>query len=92
MGYSRASEAEDADVILRMSENDYIMLLTSLGMAYASGLQESLPMINRINAGNPDFSPYESSEDLEARAAQTVAMLRKLMEGTDSFHVGMRSV
>jgi len=52
------------DVVLRMSEEDYASLLLALGMTAGSlardcgNLSGWLAFANRLNAGNPQWTPY----------------------------------
>lgn len=67
------SENEDGHVVLTMSREDYANLLISLGMAAGCALGQSsrndpsfgrmLAFVNRINQGNPNFTPYETPDD-----------------------------
>jgi hypothetical protein len=66
LGYS-----EDGDVVtLRMTRDDYSTVLTALGFRAGRLMREDLPdplhhlfaATNRINAGNPRFTPYEIHE------------------------------
>lgn len=59
-GYSK-----DGDfVVLRMTREDYERLLMAMG--YSRGLftdtRAFLLFVNRINEGNPSFSPYQLPE------------------------------
>lgn len=62
LGYIREGDV----VTLRMTEDDYQALLLRLGRAAASmvdtygrdALVRELDLANRINAGNPDWTPY----------------------------------
>lgn len=57
-------QERDGQVILTMSREDYENLLVALGMgtaAYLSrsdGLREILALVNRLNEGNPAYTPY----------------------------------
>lgn len=59
LGYSQ----EHGVVVLRLTPEDYSLLLVALGMATGSLVPEQmrtmLDLVNRINAGNPNFRPYE---------------------------------
>lgn len=61
MGYRE----EGGAVVLTMSREDYNALLMALGyVAGASGglwkdMRFALGLVNRLNAGNPSFTPYE---------------------------------
>ena len=64
LGYSR-----DGDVVtLRMTVDDWGNLLASLGAADAARLSDKamfyrgIALLNRLNAGNPNFTPYEIPE------------------------------
>lgn len=66
LGYSR-----DGDVVtLRMSADDYANLLLALGIAAGSRARDgpgwlalALALANRLNAGNPQWTPYEIPEE-----------------------------
>lgn len=58
------SENEAGDVVLTMSREDYNQLLMMLGTATVAKRSPWTPRIclefvNRLNAGNPKFRPYE---------------------------------
>ena len=57
-GWSRDGD----DVVLRMSEDDYASLVLALGIAAGSLAREGgalwLALANRLNAGNPQWTPY----------------------------------
>jgi hypothetical protein len=65
LGYSREGET----VTIRMSNADYQELLLCLG--YSAGAVSATPrsfwsrigLTNRLNAGNPQFQPYEIPEE-----------------------------
>lgn len=57
---------DDGNVVITMTRDDYDNLLLQLGAgAYAlkhTGaipLRRSLALLNRLNAGNPHYTPYE---------------------------------
>lgn len=57
------------NVVITMTQGDYQSLLIRLG--YSSGgktfkLAHSLLLLNRLNAGNPNYTPYQ----VEERAAR----------------------
>lgn len=69
LGYS---EAEDGTVTLKMSRDDYRFLLFSLG--FAAGKDDVSPggdngkywaFIDRVNRGNPRYTPYGPEESPE---------------------------
>lgn len=63
MSYSE----ENGQVVLRMSREDYEMLIFRLGMAAGyeakcggdtgQALKRSLDLMNRLNSGNPNYRP-----------------------------------
>jgi hypothetical protein len=62
-GYLETAET----VVLSMTHQDYNALLLALG--FAAGRADDKPMfwrliglVNRLNAGNPHFTPYEIPE------------------------------
>jgi hypothetical protein len=65
MGYSREGDV----VTLTMSISDYHALLVSLGMAAGQVsddrrmLRTQLALSNRLNAGNPAWTPYDTGEE-----------------------------
>ena len=62
LGYSR----DDDVVTLRMTLDDYQNLLTAIGYGHgammargeAGALKRALSLADRINAGNPEYAPY----------------------------------
>jgi len=58
---------EGDEIVLRLSVNDYETLLLMLGFAAGAVSREShqnifwrwVALVNRINEGNPQFTPYE---------------------------------
>lgn len=54
---------EDGQVVLTMSTDDYQLLLMMLGAATATGhvlsTKRALALVNRLNEGNPHFTPYQ---------------------------------
>lgn len=64
-GYSRDGET----VTLTMSAADYELLLMCLGQAAGVASQHpgffwrAIALANRLNAGNPEFTPYEIPEE-----------------------------
>lgn len=60
-------ESVTGQVTLTMSKNDYNSLLFALGVATgassyeAARLKSFLELINRLNAGNPNFTPYATT-------------------------------
>jgi hypothetical protein len=60
MNYRR----EGKRITLEMDASDFSSLMIMLGMAAAAAmgrgfLDQALDFINRLNAGNRDFAPYE---------------------------------
>lgn len=61
MSYSE----ENGQVVLRMSREDYELVLMALGALTAvtwkngGNSQRVLETVNRLNAGNPNYRPYE---------------------------------
>ena len=64
MSYSE----ENGLVVLRMSREDYERLLIFLGMATGVSMQRGRPVtsvpqilafVNRLNEGNPKYTPYQ---------------------------------
>ena len=65
MGYSE----ENGQVVLRMSREDYQMLLIVLGYATGGAIKEHwtppnrmFELTNRLNSGNPHYTPYQVEE------------------------------
>jgi hypothetical protein len=60
------SLAPDGDVVLKMTKDDWEKVLLRLGCACGAlppeTLHESLALLNRLCAGNPDFTPYGAPE------------------------------
>ncbi len=60
-GYSES----DDQVTLRMSKDDYLQLLVMMGYATGKSTPERvnrwLKLVNRLNQGNPNFTPYATS-------------------------------
>jgi hypothetical protein len=57
MSYTKS----DGDIILHLSQEDYATLLLLLGHAlhtWPGSDQEKVDFLNRLNAGNPDYTPY----------------------------------
>jgi hypothetical protein len=63
MSYSE----KDGQVVLTMSREDYERVLMALGMATGAALRGYgplayrilVPLLNRVNEGNPDYTPYQ---------------------------------
>ena len=61
MSYSE----ENGQVVLRMSREDYDWLLMALGMATGLAARDSrdvtpwVAVVNRLNSGNPNYTPYQ---------------------------------
>lgn len=63
MSYSE----KNGQVVLRMSREDYELLLIALGSAVGLALQVKwqlglpvlTPLLNRLNSGNPNYTPYQ---------------------------------
>ena len=70
MTYSRIGDK----VTLEMPPQDYDLLMMSLGYAMGITLQDPitayciLDLVNRMNAGNPSFIPYEIPEQYRRTA------------------------
>ena len=69
MSYSE----ENGQVVLTMSREDYLIVLRALGSftapvaAYSligekDGLNRMLDFMNRLNQGNPNYTPYQVGE------------------------------
>ena len=64
MSYSE----KDGQVTLTMSREDYDFLLISLGLATGEFLRANdhvdcmLGFMNRLNEGNPNYTPYQVAE------------------------------
>lgn len=63
MSYSKSS---DDNIVLTMTRDDYSRLLIAMGMAVGAALgrgmlntKEVIKLLNRINEGNPNYSPYQ---------------------------------
>jgi len=56
---------ENGKVVLTMSREDYAVILLALGaysaqfLARSGELQSILGMMNRLNSGNPHYTPYQ---------------------------------
>lgn len=61
MSYSE----QDGQVVLTMSREDYDQLLLSIGalmilrMQYKDEIGKLFELVNRLNQGNPNFTPYK---------------------------------
>ena len=63
------TEDHEGNVILTLESKDYESLLLCLGMATGYAVKEGnqkiansfLELANRINLGNPDWTPYKTS-------------------------------
>jgi hypothetical protein len=56
---------ENGQVVLRMSQEDYELLLMTLGAGMGSRIFEPtrmLAFVNRLNEGNPNYTPYQVPE------------------------------
>jgi hypothetical protein len=57
---------ENGQVMLTMNREDYELLLMAMGMATGAslmgrgplGMKDIVPLLNRINQGNPNYTPY----------------------------------
>lgn len=62
MSYSE----ENGQVVLRMSREDYQTLLISLGYTMGGSFwverKHALEFLNRLNSGNPHYTPYQVEE------------------------------
>lgn len=73
MNHDIGYREEDGVVVLRMTRDDYEGLLVALGFALgasgpASALRvQILGLVNRLNAGNPNFTPYEEAAGADPR-------------------------
>ena len=66
MSYSE----ENGEVVLRMSWEDYQMLLIVLGYATGGAIKDAwtpasrmFELTNRLNQGNPNYTPYQTGKD-----------------------------
>jgi len=56
-------------VVIDISEEEFDVLMIALGIAAGSRIgqresaREIFRLVNTINEGNPDFTPYEISDD-----------------------------
>ena len=54
---------KDDLVVLTMTRSDYAMVLVALGMGLSTarfgGIDRWINVANRINEGNPNFTPYK---------------------------------
>ena len=57
MSYSE----QDGQVTLTMSQEDYEKVMIRLGMAAAEAesLAEEFALVNRLNQGNPNYTPHQ---------------------------------
>jgi hypothetical protein len=57
---------ENGQVILRMSREDYQTLLIIMGYAMGGSFwverNKALEFVNRLNSGNPNYTPYQVGE------------------------------
>jgi hypothetical protein len=71
MSYSE----ENGEVVLRMNWMDYETLLTVFAMATTMSLKgpsgntilgpdRIIPMVDRLNSGNPNYTPYQVESDV----------------------------
>lgn len=61
MSYSE----ENGQVVLRMSREDYEIVLMALGAftgMRGSSIAPMLALMNRLNSGNPNYTPYQVEE------------------------------
>lgn len=57
---------EDGLVVIRMVPEDYNRLLIVMGMGIGlPPASRALALVNRMNEGNPHYTPYEVGEDGE---------------------------
>ena len=59
------SESPDGKVVLTMSRIDYEMLLMALGATSGTNIFDMrtiLELLNRLNEGNPHYTPYQIPE------------------------------
>ncbi|MCU1338813.1 MAG: hypothetical protein JWO19_4394 [Bryobacterales bacterium] len=61
MGSRMSYREENNQVVLTMSRDDYETLLMALGAftVYAYNPARILEVCNRLNEGNPNYTPYE---------------------------------
>ena len=71
MSYSE----QDGQVVLKMSREDYDLVLKVFAMATVRAMSDKRPilsslqvveLLNRLNQGNPNFTPYQVKEDVPA--------------------------
>jgi hypothetical protein len=55
-------QEKDNQVILTMSRDDWNFLLMCLGAATVTFGNPTLMLANRLNLGNPDWTPYEETK------------------------------
>lgn len=61
-------QEKNGQVILTMSQEDYDSLLLALGIATAHAMKHGgnpnrwLALVNRLNSGNPNYTPYQVEE------------------------------
>jgi hypothetical protein len=54
---------ENGQVILTLTRDDYDLMLLMLGAgSVAVSFDRSLPFLNRLNEGNPHYTPYQAPE------------------------------
>ena len=67
MSYSE----QDGQVVLTLSRDDYDLLVQVMGYARGAAIENDGPLmppraivelLNRLNQGNPDFTPYQVGE------------------------------
>lgn len=60
------SQNQDGNVVITMTPDDWERLLMQLGIAAGSvgsnARLRSLALLNRLNAGNPNYTPYQQVE------------------------------
>lgn len=60
-------QTDGETVTLTMSREDYNFLLMALGMATGIASRDQMwgivSLVNQMNAGNPDFTPYDIPPD-----------------------------
>lgn len=82
MQYSKSGDT----VRLEMAQEDYAQMLQMLGcaagMAHRAGDTRTfyawIDFVNRLNAGNPDFRPYEIPEKFQGTIGRTPAWRENL--------------
>jgi hypothetical protein len=59
---------QNGQVVLTMSKEDYAAIIFALGMSAGQSMKDGrdltghLALLNRLNEGNPDYTPYQVGE------------------------------